>query len=132
MNTLSWLLYFADVLYTQTTYLVVGSEVTILIYLLVRTISAACSETIYSWDSESIIKKKKKRQGEFFIHNWKFITIPLVLIFVLNFIPSKETFYLIVASEAGEYVVNTPEAKELLKDVQEIVQIQLENLKVKE
>jgi hypothetical protein len=36
---------------------------------------------------------------------------------------------LIVASEAGEAVAYTPEAKEIMQDVREIIDVQLEKLK---
>ena len=45
------------------------------------------------------------------------------------FVPSKDTIYLMAASEAGEMVVNTPEAKEIMGDLKEILQIQLQKLK---
>lgn len=44
-------------------------------------------------------------------------------------IPSKEALYIIAASEAGEAVVNTPEAKEVLQDLREVLDAQLEALK---
>ncbi len=129
MNTLSWLLYFADVLYSQTAFLVVVSLVVPLGYILCRVFSAISAENIYSWDTKELIERKKKRQGESFINNWRFFIIPVLVLFTLNFIPSRDTFYLIVASEAGEYVASTPEAVELMSDVKEVVKAQLEALK---
>lgn len=55
----------------------------------------------------------------------------LWLLFLTAFVltPSKETIYFIAASEAGEMVVNTPQAQELMSDLKEILDIQLNKLK---
>lgn len=52
--------------------------------------------------------------------------IAFALVFFMSLlIPSKETFYLIAGSEAGEYVVNTPEAKEIMQDIHTIIKQQI-------
>ena len=48
------------------------------------------------------------------------------------FIPSRETIYLMAGSEFGEVVVNTPEAKEILGDIHEVIRHQLNELKGKQ
>lgn len=130
MNTLSWLLYFSDVVYSQLAYLTFLALGVPVVYLMFRFFSLLASETIRSWDEPVVKERKRKRQGEPFVHNWKFITIPMVVLFFLNLVPSKDTFYLIVASEAGEYVVKTPEAKALISDVHEVIRQQLNAMKV--
>ncbi len=45
------------------------------------------------------------------------------------FTPSKETIYLIAGSEAGEMVIKTPEAQELMNDIHMVIKNQLEGLK---
>jgi hypothetical protein len=54
-----------------------------------------------------------------------------VFALVAFFVPSRETLYLMAGSEIGEVVVNTPEAKEILGDIQEIIRVQLDELKEK-
>ena len=44
-------------------------------------------------------------------------------------VPSKETLYLMAGSEVVEFAVSTPEAQEFMKDVKEVIDIQLEKLK---
>lgn len=129
MNTLTWLLYTADVLYAQATFLMVGAVITPLTYLFFRLISGMEAESIWSWDSDVVKKKKRERQSQDFVHNKWFLILPAVVLFLLNFIPSRDTFYLMAASEAGEMVVNTPEAQEILKDLKEILSVQLDKLK---
>lgn len=51
------------------------------------------------------------------------IEIPMAAIGVLT--PSSSTIYMIAASEAGETVVTSPEAKEMLGDLQEIIRRKL-------
>ena len=50
----------------------------------------------------------------------------LVVFAIAILIPSKETIYLIAGSEAGEYVVSTPEAQEIITDIHTIIKKQLE------
>lgn len=51
---------------------------------------------------------------------------------LLLFIPSKETILLMAGSEFSEQVVNTPEAKELLEGVRQVIKSQLEQYTKKE
>ena len=53
----------------------------------------------------------------------------LVFLAITFFVPSRETIYLMAGSEFGEVVVNTPEAKEILGDIQEVIRHQLNELK---
>ena len=51
------------------------------------------------------------------------IEIPMAAISVLT--PSSSTIYMVAASEAGETVVSSPEAKEMLGDLKEIIRRKL-------
>jgi MFS family permease len=44
-------------------------------------------------------------------------------------IPSKQTIYLIAGSEAGEYVITSPEGQEIINDIKSIIKSQIEELK---
>jgi hypothetical protein len=75
---------------------------------------------------DNVHNKEEKRFAETF---W---FIPWIFVFsmvVAAFIPSSTTVYMIATSEAGEMVVNTPEAKEIMSDLKEILNIQLDKLK---
>lgn len=48
---------------------------------------------------------------------------------VVSFVPSKSTVYMIAASQAGEKAVTTPEAKEMLGDLREVIAKQIKKLK---
>lgn len=110
MNNLSLLLYLSDVLYSFT----VGIGMALICFWAIYAVVVMSRGP----DFEDVPKPKTA---------WFWVTGLLVTFLAL--VPSKETFYLIVASEAGETVVNTPEAKELMKDVREVLDAQLEKLK---
>lgn len=110
MNNLSLLLYLSDVLYS--TAFGIGMILSVF-WGIYAVVVIACGP-----DFEDVPKPKTP---------WLWVTG--VLLVFLALIPSKETFYLIVASEAGETVVNSPDAKELMKDVREVLDAQLEKLK---
>jgi hypothetical protein len=117
MNNLSWFLYIADVLPY------VGSLLTLVCCLLLP--------ILFIWflivsGINSDIDDKDKHFGKPSQAN--FIWVSVFLLFA-SFIPSKETIYLIAGSEAGEYVAETEAGQAILNDVQEIIQIQLSNLK---
>ena len=55
------------------------------------------------------------------------LLVGAVLLAVLT--PSKQTIYLIAGSEAGEYVVTSPEGQEIINDIKAIIKSQIEELK---
>lgn len=90
MNSLSWLIYWADVLPSirslvlgTTTISLVVSSITLMVYL-----------------AKDIIVPKLIAIG---------IPILITILIIFSFIPEKETFYLIAASEVGEDVTKSPE-----------------------
>lgn len=129
MNILSLFLYLSDVVYTQVNFLIFLNTVLPSLYVLYRLACKLWADTVWSYDGEAIRERKLVEQGKPLFDNWKFIYLPVVVLFFLNFVPSKETLYLIAGSEAGEYVVNTPEAKAILSDIQEVIQLQIQQLK---
>lgn len=118
MNDLSWFLYFADTIPRVSVF-----AVFITIVFGITTIFYS----IASWFAKSGDKEAQD-----------FIEVPVfrhsILVFVVAsaislLTPSKEAMYLIAGSEAGEFVVNTPEAKAILSDIQEVIQLQIQELK---
>ena len=129
MNTLSLLLYLTDVIYSFTGWLFFGLLFGWVGYAVWRLTVHLWAEDTYSWDSSETKERKKALRLLPYLPSKKWFWISGLSILFLVVVPSKETFYLIVASEAGEAIVETPEAQDLLDDVKEIIDIQLENLK---
>lgn len=125
MNNLSWLLYFADVFNSAGEFL-----------FLITIISAGVfiTFTLFRFIEIAGIKNEQEYQENIRWFNMmkQFQTISAV-VFVLSsvhvFIPSKETMYMIIASEFTEVVIADEATQQLLGDVQEIISLQLESLK---
>ena len=100
MNTLSWLIYAADVLGKFAPAAFILTLICFFISLLV--VGAAVSDTDNT--DRELLKVSKKFIFGFFLFG--FITIVS---------PSKETIYMIAASEVGEQVIKTPEAREVFE-----------------
>ena len=120
MNSLSWLLYFADVLPGIST--TAGFILTLATLVFFAT---AIGYNIANLD-ESVTEDTRKFANRLFRNN---IFVMVIAAIPFLFIPSKETFYLIAGSEAGEYVVTTPDGKEILGDIKDVIKAQLEDLK---
>lgn len=129
MNSLSILLYISDVLYTLTGVLTGILIFGWIIYAVGMLAYKMWSNDTWSSDEPETKAKRKKAREWSPIPKQKWFWISGLTILFLTLVPSKDTFYMIVASEAGETVVNTPEAKEIMSDVKEIIDIQLEKLK---
>ena len=56
----------------------------------------------------------------------------VVLLFITFLTPSKDTLYLMAASEAGEAVATSPDGKQMLDKVKTIINNQLDELAKKE
>jgi hypothetical protein len=129
MNTLSILLYLTEVLYSFCSVVILAMVLGWAGYALHTLISKLWASDIWSGDSADVREKKMKIQARSVIPEAKWFWVTGILILFLTLVPSKDTFYMILASEAGETVVNTPEAKEMMKDVREVIDAQLEKLK---
>jgi hypothetical protein len=117
MNSLSWFLYLADVLDR------IGF-VFFLLSLIFSFISLFVLIAFAVWTAD------EDKNAERSYKSLRWVPLTTVFFFFLTaIIPSKDTIYLIAASEAGEMVVNTPEAKEVMSDLKEILNIQLDKLK---
>lgn len=126
MNSLSWLLYFADILPSMARawavlsfFALSGWAVITLIRLFESDITTA--ETKENPFSRGWYIQIPKIQKLFF---WT----ATVLSIVSYSIPSKDTFYLIIASEGAEVVVTDEAAKQMFKDVQSVVSLQLKEM----
>ena len=117
MNSLSWFLYLAEVL----------PRVNGLAFLL--TFLIFCGWFILPPKGVEMFGKGH----EYPLLGWSRVKplIPLwFFLVVLAFLmPSRDTFYLIAGSEAGEAVVTSEAGQEILEDIQEVIQHQLNELK---
>ncbi len=114
MNSLSWFLYLADII--PMLGFIIGQAVIVVIVLGGIGMAFWFFATL---DDDDFPKPPFKR---FFA-----VVIVMGLIGVLT--PSKQTIYLIAGSEAGEYVVTSPEGQEIINDIKAIIKSQIEELK---
>lgn len=118
MNGLSWLLYFADVLPNASSAAMFFGVVSTAVFAVVTLITLLTDKGDTSDGWEAFSPKLKTWSG------W----MAAALITVSIMIPTKDTFYLIAASEGAEVVVTSDAAKEMMGDVQTIISLQLKNM----
>lgn len=130
MNNLSWLIYLAEVLPS------VASLVSFISYLLFFSFGVIIAiKALYKLGKTDSLHKNhfpdEYEEGMKInvLEGWQWVFVPIALSLVSVLIPSKETIYLIAGSEVGEVVVNSPEAKEIVDDIREVIKAQLEQLK---
>jgi len=111
MNNLSWLIYFAEVAGNIKFFFNFAG---ILVFL-------TC---LYVMISSYI-------EDQFYDKNWKKVIISTafgaILVIVSLIVPSQKVIYMIAASEVGEQVIKTPEAKEVFDSLKARI---LDELKV--
>lgn len=116
MNNLSLFLYLADVLPK----IFIGPIITLIVVGFFLCCLAAMAADEY--------------RGDFVMKIFKRGIIPCLIGIILMVtlqcaVPSRETFYMIAASEMGEQVVKTPEAQKMMDDIREVIQYQIGKLK---
>lgn len=138
MNSLSWLIYAAEVLgrvsvsfFFIALIAAVGTGALIFIAMLAR--ADAQSDTTASYRSEDG-RKSAALRVEFWdkvLASWPKRSAAVAVVFgALSIVaPSNSTIYMIAASEMGEKVATTPEAKEMLGDLREVIAKQIKKLK---
>tara|TARA_R110000796_G_scaffold30122_7_gene80744 strand:+ start:1726 stop:2085 length:360 start_codon:yes stop_codon:yes gene_type:complete len=119
MNSLSILIYLAGIL---------GNVSTLLILIGVVILAIYCVKVVNTqfYNEEARIRSISLKT---FPPAIKSTWVAIALFSVVALLPTKETLYLIAGSEAGEYVVNTPEAKEIMSDIQAIIKQQVVSYK---
>ncbi|NKE77824.1 hypothetical protein [Ochrobactrum sp. MC-1LL] len=113
MNTLSWLLYLADVAEKASTAFTLAS---------IGLIIFGTMGVVFCW---LLVSDRDMRKGAacFLTAVWLIASLFATTGAVL--IPSKDTIYLIAASEAGEVVVKSDEAKEIMTGLRDIIKDQI-------
>lgn len=123
MNSLSWLLYVADVLPTISGVLSFFCALSMLASTVAYFITMAYVAEVHGEEKEVVIKANKI--------TGRISLCSLFALLIALLIPSKETFYLIARSEAGEHIVESPRANELMNKINKVIDIQLEQLTTK-
>ena len=111
MNTLSWLIYFGDVLDGLGKLLMF--VVAVLFLGSTAFVGGTCLWAMDRFDGLAERRWTASRKLWLRLLKWN---LPLLVVFALFtiLVPSKTTFYMIAASEVGETTVKTPEAQVIL------------------
>jgi len=113
VNNLSWLLYLADV---------AGKASGASAFLVGACLILGLPAVIFCWCVVSD-RDMSAKVASFLTAVWVIVTIFAAAAAIL--IPSKDTIYLIAASEAGEVVVKSDEAKEIMSGLRDIIKEQI-------
>ena len=112
MNSLSWILYAAEVF----------GRLGIVCGLL----GAVGALGMLGLAADILVEDSGTDKSEFALRYifWR-LWVPVVLVLIAIFAPSSQTVYMIAASQAAETVATTPEAKAMLGDIKIIIAKQL-------
>ncbi|MEN5106670.1 hypothetical protein [Brucella anthropi] len=125
MNTLSWLLYLSEVVgrigNVTAAIAVFGGIAGLFLFVIGRIIPW----TDWSWDNEETKKNKLDAREKAGNVGRSLIFIAAISLAITAVTPSKQTIYLIAASEAGEVVVKSDEAKEIMSGLRDIIKDQI-------
>lgn len=137
MNSLSWLIYAAEVLgRVSVSFSIIASFATLATVVLVFV--GMMSRSDAQGDASGRYGETYKAVGivrvafwDKFLGAWPKRTAAVAVIFgaVSIVAPSQSTIYMIAASEMGEKVVTTPEAREMLGDLRDVIAKQIKKLK---
>lgn len=118
MNTLTWFLYFADVIPALGKAFALLSIPTLLgsFSLLIGFLMTSSPG---NEEENEVVKKMLKT----------FLPVGLICLLLSIAAPSTKTIYLMMGSEAGEAVATSEQGKEILDDVRQVIKDQLNSLK---
>lgn len=128
MNSLSWFLYLADVLPRfGTGASVLGMVLTILgVILFTIGIIVPWNHNIRTSGTYEESVEHRKHIGKI---STRMLAVAAITIALGIFIPKKETFYMIAASEIGEVVIKSEESREIFNELKDTIMSQLRNMK---
>lgn len=115
MNSLSWFLYFADVVGSLATFTGVAGSLLIMssIPMVISGKFVPWANPFHTYDPEEV-KKARTLIGNFGIGG---LAMGFLLVLMSTLIPSKQTMYMIAASEIGETVVTDPKNAEIIDEL---------------
>lgn len=123
MNSLSWFIYLAEVLHNlgNTAFVFSLGGMFVSFGLLVGTIAVTAAASTDK-DAETF-----KPTVVFMNKLWWPIWV--VCILLANFLPKKDTMYMIAASEAGQMIVENKATQEVLGEVKDVIMGKLKQMK---
>lgn len=116
MNTLSWLIYSAEAIDSLGTFLAICTVLGCIALALISLISLK-----YDEEYQQLMEVSRNSR------NWLILFVFLGVF--VSFLPSKETVYMIAASEIGEEAIGTEEFQTLRQILKEELDDHLEKLK---
>lgn len=119
MNSLSWMIYAADIVGNLSGFLMALAVIAFALAALSGCFLAATFSTYSKEDDEY---KKASAVSTAVLGKW-WLAVVLALLYVVT--PSSNTIYMIAASEAGETIVTSPEAREVFNDLKTIIKSKL-------
>jgi hypothetical protein len=124
MNSLSWMIYAANLVDNMNTLAAIA--------LFVGGVGggfAYCVGTFpwheWSWDTAKAKADRDAARGSFRKWGRRGVMAALITLPIATLIPSDRTMYMIAASEAGETIVTSPEAREVFNDLKTIIKSKL-------
>ena len=111
MNTLSWLIYAAEVV--GNIRVLLGISLAVCAALGVTFVICGLCE-----EEDRLVKRGSIGVATAFAFGC-----------VLSFVPGSQTIYMIAASQMGEKVITAPETKEVMGDLREVIAKQIKKLK---
>lgn len=131
MNSLSWLVYFSNVIPNIGAFMLIVGVLSIF----TSGVAAAICAGIHSENSHGRYggePKYARAQDYFNQKKWKFwiktASVGLLMMFLSTLVPSERTMYMIAASEIGETIVTSPEAEEVLGELKDTILFKLNEL----
>jgi len=125
MNSLSWLLYFAEVLPNVSGAIGILSSLFMVFWMAHGITAVSLSDWSFSTKKEKEVKDKIRDSA----WNTKHIVAAVSILLVTLLIPSTQTIYMIAGSEAAETAVTSDYGQEIMDDLKAILEIQLDTLK---
>lgn len=124
MNSLSWFLYIADVVSNISVFLSTIGVICVCLGAL-----SIIPGYFVKWEFEDRNETIKKNRQNLAWFASRSVIFGLSVIFISTLVPAKKTMYMIAASEMGEMVVQSEEAKEIFSELKQTIMYQLRDLR---
>ncbi|QIG66029.1 hypothetical protein phiOC_p387 [Ochrobactrum phage vB_OspM_OC] len=127
MNNLSWFIYLADVIPNLGRFF--GAVGTVfLIFSILTWIITSFAWAYDNYKGEAYIERVESAKKKFNkVASFGFF-VCLIAIIIATLIPSRQTFFMIAASESAEVVVTNPKVQEIFGDLTTIIQGELKDM----
>lgn len=116
MNSLSWFLYWIDVLNSLNSVLVTASVLLMLSLIATWIFCSIAISDEHDTKTKSTLRQSRREWS------WRFTLIAIACAVIACFMPSKNTMYAIAASQAGEQIVKSEAVQGMATDAQKALQ----------